>query len=368
MNLLHLRSSGGFYGAENVIIQLASRQRNADIRARVGCVTAPGTVNELLKRCESLSIDAQAIVCSGVFDSKAIADIRASIKDNQIDILCCHDYKSSILGYVASAGLGIKRIAVNHLWDDIDFKLWVYQRLEGLLYNFFDHIIAVSAPVARDVRPYLLNKNKLTVISNGIDTDNYHNYSGPKTLRSELGLSIDDVLVGVVGRLAPQKGHRDLIIAAAQLAQSHPQLHYVFWGSGHLESELRELAAQHNLTDRVLFAGVAEDMAEVYAEVDLLAMPSLSEGLPMALLEAMTAQLLVLATPVGDIPEVIKDGETGFLTPAQDPAKLAKRISSLIEMPQPERQRIAANARQFIVEHFSAEAMAEKYKVLLQKL
>jgi len=368
MNLLHLRSSGGFYGAENVIIQLASRQQGSDIRARVGCVTAPGTPNELLKRCESIGIDAQALTCRGVFDTKAVAEIRTLISDNQIDVMCCHDYKSSILGYVASIGLGIKRIAVNHLWDDIDFKLWVYQRLEGLLYNFFDHIVAVSTPVARDVGPYLLNRKKLTVISNGIDTDNYYNFSGPKTLRSELGLSADDIVVGVVGRLAPQKGHRDLIVAAAQLAGAHPQLKYVFWGNGHLENELRDLTAQHNLTDRVLFAGIAEDMAQVYAEIDLLAMPSLSEGLPMALLEAMTAQLLVLATPVGDIPEVIKDNETGFLTPVENPAQLAQRIASLIEMPQPERQRIAANARQFIIDHFSAEAMAAQYKTLLQKL
>ena len=291
MNLVHLRSSGGFYGAENVIIQLASRQQDSSMRSLVGCITQADNPNELYQRCQSLSLSAQPMPCSSMFDRAAIAAIRTTLKEHQTDLLCCHDYKSSILGYVASIGLGIKRVSVNHLWDDIDFKLWLYQRVEGVLYNFFDHVIAVSAPVARDVRPYLLNKKKLTVISNGIDIDNYHNYSGPRTLRGELGVKDDDYLIGLVGRLAPQKGHRDLIEAAAILAPQHPQIKYVFWGKGHLEDELRALTAHHKLDETIIFAGTADDMAQVYADVDLLAMPSLSEGLPMALLEAMSAEL-----------------------------------------------------------------------------
>ena len=368
MNLLHLRSSGGFYGAENVIIQLASRQTEAPVKSLVGCIQQPGPDNELLARCKSLGLAAQPVPCRGIFDREAIANIRNAIKTNQIDVLCTHDYKSSILGYVASIGLGIKRVSVNHLWDDIDFKLWLYQRAEGVLYNFFDHIIAVSAPVAKDVGTYLLNKRKLTVISNGIDTNTYYNFAGARTLRTTLGLTAHDMLIGVVGRLAPQKGHRDLIDAAAILAPKLPQVKYVFWGGGHLEDELRALVKHHGLEEQVIFAGTAEDMAEVYAEIDLLAMPSLSEGLPMALLEAMSAELLVLATPVGDIPEVIKDGDTGFLTPMQDSAALAQRIETLVNMPSVERERVAANARQFIIDHFSADAMAEKYRALLEEL
>lgn len=368
MNILHLRSSGGFYGAENVIIQLASRQTEAPVKSLVGCIQLPGDDNELLARCKSLDLAAQQLPCRGMFDRQTIAEIRRSIQEHQIDVLCTHDYKASIFGYIASIGLGIKRISVNHLWDYINVKLWLYQRTEGLLYNFFDHIIAVSAPVAKDVRPYLLNKSKLTVISNGIDTNTYHNFSGPRTLRSSLGLTPEDFLIGLVGRLAPQKGHRDLIEAAAALGSKLPRAKYVFWGGGHLEEELRELVSRHNLSDRIVFAGTAEDMAEVYAEIDLLAMPSLSEGLPMALLEAMSAELLVLATPVGDIPEVIKEGDTGFLTPMQDPTQLAQRIETLVNMPSQERDQVAANARQFIIDHFSADAMAEKYKALLEKL
>ena len=263
----------------------------------MGCIQLPGDDNELLARCKSLDLAAQQLPCRGMFDRQTIAEIRRSIQEHQIDVLCTHDYKASIFGYIASIGLGIKRISVNHLWDYINVKLWLYQRTEGLLYNFFDHIIAVSAPVAKDVRPYLLNKSKLTVISNGIDTNTYHNFSGPRTLRSSLGLTPEDFLIGLVGRLAPQKGHRDLIEAAAALGSKLPRAKYVFWGGGHLEEELRELVSRHNLSDRIVFAGTAEDMAEVYAEIDLLAMPSLSEGLPMALLEAMSAELLVLATP-----------------------------------------------------------------------
>lgn len=368
MNILHLRSSGGFYGAENVIIQLASRQSSDAVKAYVGCIQAPNAHNELFERCQSLGIDAQLLPCTGTLDRAALSSIRSSLKNNQIDVICCHDYKSAILGYAASIGLNLKRLAINHLWDFIDTKLWLYQRIEGILYNAFDHVVAVSAPVAKDVRPFLVNKSKLSVISNGVDTHAHYNYEGSRTLRACLGLSENDLVLGVVGRLASQKGHRYLIEAASKLVSKHKYLKLVFWGQGHLEGSLRELVAEHKLQDHVVFAGVAKDMAQVYNEIDILTMPSLSEGLPMAMLEAMSAEVLVLATPVGDIPEVITDGDTGFLTPAKNSQQLANDIEKLIAMPVEQRTRVAQSGREFIVDNLSADAMAENYAALLETL
>jgi glycosyltransferase involved in cell wall biosynthesis len=110
----------------------------------------------------------------------------------------------------------------------------------------------------------------------------------------------------------------------------------------------------------VIFAGVTDDMPSVYKAVDMLAMPSLSEGLPMTMLEAMAAGVPVLATPVGDIPKVIKDNITGFLLPTQNSDLLAAKIKALMDDPAQARE-IGQKGRDFVKTNFSSRAMGEKY-------
>jgi glycosyltransferase involved in cell wall biosynthesis len=359
MKILHLRSAGGFYGAENVILHLASCRKDK-VDAAVAAFTDDTLTNELLQRCEAAGIPAVPVRCNGLFDQRAVKQLKDYLRDHQIDILHTHGYKSTLIGCMAARGLPVKKAATNHLWDYINPKLWLYQRLEGLTYNFYDQVIAVSQPVYEDTRPWLFNKNKLRVIPNGIDYDLYAcNGDGPR-VRAALKVPRDSALIGLVGRLSPQKGHIFLIEAAGQLLNHTDNFKVAFWGHGPLEAELKARVKRYRLKDHVIFAGVTDDMPSVYKAVDMLAMPSLSEGLPMTMLEAMAAGVPVLATPVGDIPKVIKDNITGFLLPTQNSDLLAAKIKALMDDPAQARE-IGQKGRDFVKTNFSSRAMGEKY-------
>lgn len=360
MKILHLRSSNGFYGAESVIVQTASQLPDVDLT--VGVIARDAHDNDLFKRCQAQRINAQIFACRGLIDRSSIRQIREYLQDNHIDILHTHDYKSTILGWWASKGLKIKRISTNHLWDDIDFKLWVYQRIEGILYNWFDRIIAVSDPVAKDIYPFLANKKKLSVISNGIDCDAFaDNHQGPQ-VRAALGIDPTDVIVGLIGRLSEQKGHVYLMEAGKELIKKYPQMKIVFWGEGHLKDSLVKSRDEFGLQDHVIFAGVASDMPAVYSAIDILAMPSLSEGLPMTLIEAMAAGVPVVVTPVGDVPKVIKEGETGFLVKLKDSDELARKIEVVIaRIENGSIADIIKKARRLVEDKYSSRVMADKY-------
>ena len=366
MRVLHLRSSGGFYGAENVIWQLA-RKHQGEVLSCVASFVGEAGDNELLRRCRQDGITSLPVPCRGVIDSKAIASIRQIVLSRNIQILNTHDYKSTILGLTACAGLKIRQVATNHAWDAIDRKLWVYQRLEGLCYNLLDAIVAVSESVKLYVEPFLLKKQKLSVISNGIDCEYFTNKDGCERIRGRLGLSGKDFVLGVVGRFSLQKGHQYMIQALQVLVQRHPRLKCIFWGSGELEEELRQQVNSYGLDQSVIFAGVSGDMPAVYGAMDLLVLPSLSEGLPMTMLEAMAASVAVLATSVGDIPKVIEEGKSGFLVEPQDVKTLIEKIQAVID----DKARLGAVAtcgQQIVRDNYSSLKMANEYRKIYEKV
>lgn len=360
MKILHLRSSGGFYGAENVIWQLA-KQHQDDICSTVASFVDESGDNELLRRCRQNRIPALPVPCRGIIDFRAITRVRQIIRQQGIDILHTHEYKSTILGLIASLGLPVRRVATNHSWGWIDRKLWLYQRLEGLGYVGFDAIVAVSESAAQQVLPFLRQKQKMSVISNGIDCDYFSNTDGWQRVRQELGFSQSDFVTGLVGRFSLQKGHCYLIRAAQKLVQKLPQLKFVFWGSGELENELRQQVHEYGLDRSIVFAGVSAEMPAVYGAMDLLIMPSLSEGLPMTMLEAMAAGIPVMATPVGDIPKVIIDGESGFVFASGNVEALIEKIQMIYDRRDMLRE-VAICGQQIVRADYSSVQMANEYR------
>jgi len=452
MKILHLRSSGGLYGAEMVILNMARELNRMGCDNHVVCINnLKNPHSELLDEAGKYGVEASSVDAMSLLDFETFKDIRKKIAAGGFDVIHCHDYKASVYGLFASIGFKIKRVATNHLWDKVDAKLWLYQRIEGLLYNFFDSIIAVSEEVKRDVRPFIIRKSKIEVICNGIDVSRFARQTtdhrpqteekslqsvvgrlqSKKELRNKFGLEDNDFVIGIVGRLARQKGHETLLKAFKKLLQSslEPQrpsapvrgveavtgelgnrgtgeptskLRLLVVGDGPLEDSLKKLCADlglcfinvHDFTPapsisgvepQVIFAGVQTDMPTVYQALDLLVMPSLEEGLPMVLLEAMASGVPVVATPVGEIPAIIKDGETGFLVEpgsvdglvtvlnkifetldtrhqAPDTGKpLVSGVMCQVSLVGERLQDITKNAQSLVREKYSANVMAKKY-------
>lgn len=230
-----------------------------------------------------------------------------------------------------------------------------------------DRIVAVSDSVARDVVSRLRAvQNRVVTVHNAADIDRIDQAS-PSDLRGELGLPADTLLLGFAGRLIPLKGVRVAIEACAELRQTDPRVHLVVVGDGTLRLSLEKQARALGIADAVHFVGTRRDVPGILKSVDVYVQPSLWEGLPMVVLEAMAAGVAVVATGVDGTPELVVDGETGLLVPPRDPGAFAAAISSLLSAPE-RRQAMGRAGRQRVEDHFTFAAAARKVESIYREV
>ena len=191
-------------------------------------------------------------------------------------------------------------------------------------------LVAVSKQLASHLSADLgIRASRVTVVANGVRSRPILDSS----LRAELGLGHDDRLLLAVGNLYPVKGHRVLLAALALLHERHPALHLALAGRGELADQLHAWARQRGLTDRVHFLGLRSDVPNLLGGADIFVLPSLSEGLPLALLEAMFAGRPIVATSVGEVPTALGEGDAGLLVEPGDPVALAAALDRLLSDP-----------------------------------
>ena len=223
-------------------------------------------------------------------------------------------------------------------------------------------VVGVSASTATELAERLrLPPKKVHVVHNGVRPE--RGIRDP--VRRELGLSDDETLVVAVGNLYPVKAHIVLLRALASIGTgpTSPRWHVAIAGRGEEEGLLRAYAAERVIEDRVHILGYRADIANILAAADIYAMPSLSEGLPMALIEAMFAERPVIASRVGGIPEVITDGLEGLLVEPGDADALAAGLTRLFAEPAL-RARMAAAGNRRAYDRFSVERMVDAYERL----
>lgn len=225
-------------------------------------------------------------------------------------------------------------------------------------YRFSTRVIAVSRAVRDHLVAQGMDGSRVDVVYNGVDPDRYHLPCSRSDARARLGLPEAARIVGVVAHLSGRKGHPVLLEAAASLCGRFPDLLVLAVGEGDPAPLLAQAAAL-GIEGRVRFVGFQSDVLPYYAAMDLLALPSLrGEGLPRALLEAGLLGLPAVASAVSGVPEIVRDGETGFLVPPGDAAALAGRLEPLLE-DAGLRDRMGAAAREFVAVTFTVRAMVE---------
>jgi glycosyltransferase involved in cell wall biosynthesis/protein-tyrosine-phosphatase len=260
-------------------------------------------------------------------------------KDHDIDVVHTHRYKDSVLAGIAAKLAGVRHVVrtVHGLrepmtgWAGLKFRL--YETLDRLaLLCCADLVIAVSMRMADTLRASGYRPTSVTHIHNGVDLVAIDRRApkDARDIRRELGIDPYAVVIGTVGRLSPVKGHASLLRAARRILQRHPGVTFLIVGSGPLESGLRAEAASLGIDGACVFAGARQDVHDLIAAMDVFVLPSLDEGIPMALLEAMALRVPVVATAVGGVPEVVEDGVSGILIPPADHEALADGCLRLI--------------------------------------
>ena len=234
-----------------------------------------------------------------------------------------------------------------------------YERVVGrAVVRSSDRLIAVSGAVARHARRLGAGQEVVRVIANGVDIDRFHPAIGHRN---------GAFRIACVGRLIFNKGPQYLVEAAPQVLRARPEAEFVFVGDGPLRPQLEKRARQLGVSHRTTFLGTRPDVASILQTCHLLARPSLLEGMPLTVLEAMACGLPVVATPISGTAELVRDGENGLLVPPADPASLARAILRLMEY-ELLREAQGREARRLVEHGYTWDAVAAKTLAVYREL
>ena len=307
----------------------------------------------------------------GKFDPRQLFDIIRIIRRRKIQIVHTHLFADGMLGRLAAMLCHVPCIVMHdHIGTMVlerkpPVLRWIYILIEDFLSRFTHRFIAVSQPLKEyRVKQRGVAPQRVAVIHTGIDIRGFQpELVDVASVRQELGLGPSEVLVGTVGRLFNAKGHRYLIQAAAELRQQFADVRFVIVGEGSLRGELEEQARLAGVGDALLFAGFRQDIPRLLAAMDIYVLPSLWEGLPVSLLEAMAMGRPVIATRVGGIPELVVDGQSGILIPPADLPALVRALDGLLR-DGARRETLGRNARQRVQESFSVQAAVDRIEAV----
>ncbi len=366
MRILHLVSSGGLYGAEQVILNLARSDNTASYVGALYNAHSPHL--EVIDEAKKLGVGTVVFDSRGRIDLGTVFQIRRFLREHRIDILHSHGYKSDIIGFLAVLLWRRTRwVATNHVWHPMTGKLRLYEAADAFVLRHARRVIAVSSEIKEDLISTNVPSSSVRVIANGIDIDRFVQPRSTDHVKAALGIARQDVVVTIVGRLSPEKGHHTFLQAAEKVCATRKHVKFLIVGDGPIADELRAESARLSLEARVIFTGFRKDMPEVYALSDVLVNASSIEGLPMTILEAMASRVAVIAARTGGIPDVIKDGRTGLLVDAGDVDTLRIRMESLID-DDGERRRLAAAAFDFVTTNHSFRRMCDTYRQVYREV
>lgn len=358
MKILHLISSGGMYGAEAVILDLS---RGLQQNGHTSLLGVFGRSNdeetEFRRRARGVELETHIVLCRKQLDISVPGQIRALVRRTGADVVHAHGYKADAYAFFAMRGSKIPLVSTCHTWYDNDLALRVYGTLDRLVLRRFAAVIAVSREVKASLLGAGVPADRVHLIRNGISADAFDRYLRPAASPAAAPV------IGLVGRLAPEKGV-DLYLRAAALVREHlPQARFLVAGDGPDRGTLETLLEELRLKDYVQLLGRQENMPAFFASLHLLVSASRQEGLPIALLEGMASGLPVVATRVGEVPEVVQPDVTGVLVQPENPEALAAAILGMLNHP----DRLAAmgsSAQKRVLEHFSAERMTADYAAI----
>jgi len=354
-------------GAQIHLLQLLRGLDRRAFEPRVFCLIRGGPVAE---RIRALGIEVDVLGMGSIYGPRALRALPRLVRALRGTAIA-HTYlvSANVYGTLAARLAGVPAVVTSR--RDTGFsRNWRLRLVEEWLVNpRVDRVTAVSPAIAREVRAERgLSADKVVTIPNGVDPAAFDPALPPReAARSRLGLAGDESALGVIAHLSPVKGHADLLAAMARIVAAVPRARLFVVGDGILRPELEARSRSLGLGDRVIFTGAREDVATILAALDVVVVPSHTEGLSNALLEAMAMARPVVATAVGGNPDAVEAGVTGLLVPPNDPEALAAAVLRLLDHPD-EARRLGEAARRRVLADFSLDRMVAGYEALYRSL
>ena len=303
-----------------------------------------------------------------MFNLPVIWKLSRLLKNQKVDILHCHRHKSTVYGAIAGWFAGMPAV-ISHVHG-----LGRTRNLNRKLINFFvlkrvSKIITVGEAVRENVlqtNPFI-RPDKVVSLGNSIDYKRFAEVAVTKAqAKQSLALSTDSIVFGMVGRMAPTKGQVHLISAFVRVKESIPLAQLILVGDGGLRAELQKQAAKTSCADSIHFLGHRTNIPELLRAMDVFVLPSIAEGLPRCLLEAMAAGVPCVAASVGGIPEILANGEVGYLVPSKDECALADAMIELTKKTDEEAKQLVEKARQRVKSHYTHEVVIKGLEKLYE--
>lgn len=361
--IFHAIETSGPGGAEKMLINLVESLDKAAFRPLI-CLLGHGW---LFDRLRSLGYEPLVIPLDHTPDIAWLRRAASVLRAENVRLMHAHEFYMNTYCAMLARLTGVPCVTTVHGKNYYSDK-W-YRRSLYRMVSRHTTMVAVSDGIRHFLSERVgVSDRRLTTIRNGIDITTFAPIPNLKsTARAALGLSPHQPVIGCLGNLYPVKGHTHLIQAAAVICRQYPEAVFLFAGRGKMLDVLQQQAAELGIARNVQFLGFRDDTPTLLAAMDIFVLPSLSEGLPLSLLEAMAANTPVVASRVGGIPEVISHEQNGLLVEPADANALALHILRLLDNPALASS-LAARAKSDVATHYDIGTMTARYQALYESL
>jgi glycosyltransferase involved in cell wall biosynthesis len=335
--IMHLIATNFYGGPEKQIVEHLSRFDTSCYRGILTSFLEGNNQNETLERAAALGLQNHGIPMSAPLDIRALWKLCKLLKNENVALLCTHGYKSTVMGWWVEKHLRIPVLAFSRGYTSENKKVAFYEWLERRVLGNLTGIIFVSESQKQRLKSFGISGRQSWVVRNAVkvgETQHKANLKVRRAVFDRLGIGDSSVMVVSAGRLSPEKGHRYLVDAIAKMGKSTNGSCFVFCGDGPCKKDLEKQARELGVWEKCRFPGFRHDINEIFQAMDLMVLPSLTEGLPNVVLEAFAWAKPVVASNVGGVPEVVEDGVNGLLILPGKPSLLANAIWRCLSAPE----------------------------------
>ena len=360
LSIVHVLAPGAIGGLESVVRVLSRAQRRVGHDVRVMCVLETSRPHPYVALLEREGVDVRPVVVSGRGYTRERAYLAALCAERLPDVVHTHGYRPDLVDAPVARRLGVATVSTIHGFTGGGLKMRAYEWMVERAYRRFDAVIAVSRPLKARLVARGVSSSRVHVLRNAFVAPS-SSFVDRATARRELSIADGTFAVGWAGRLSNEKGV-DVLVRALGFLEPGSSVRASIIGAGTCEVDMRALSAAIGVSDRIRWHGTIPDSYRLYRAFDAFVLSSRTEGTPMVLLEAMTAEVPIVTTSVGGVPDMVSPNEA-LLVPSEQPAALAGAIEAVRREPVLARSRAVA-ARRRLDEEFAIGPWLERHEAI----
>ncbi len=364
INVVHLVEELTIGGLEKTLTAVVLNLNKKKYNVSVWCLREGGFfADKLVKE----GIDVNILHISTSRNPLSIYKLYRLLKSHKFDIIHTHAYSAGTIGRISAFLAGIP-VIISHNQNVYDYYNSYYHFVEWLLSFITDRIICASETVRRFTEEkQRVDPKRLLTIYNGIENVCPVDEKDTFNIRKEFGVPINHTVMGTIAQFSKKKGLVYLIKSASILLEHRKDVNFLLVGEGSIMEELKKLCVNLKVEKNFIFAGERSDVPEILSLIDIFVLSSIREGLPLAILEAMDCGKPIIATNVGGVPEIVKNGINGILVQPKDPEALYSAMKELLD-DRGKMEKMGYEGKKICGNNFSSKVMVDRVEELYDKL